>query len=74
MSTSDRELAAIAAAWGADRRLSPFENLMWRSEVNPQLRSTGVVVELLDSAPDRDRLIAAHEWGSRLLAPLRHRV
>ena len=74
MSTSERELGAIAAAWGADRRLSPFENLMWRSEVNPQLRSTGVVFELLDSAPDRDRVIAAHEWGSRLLAPLRHRV
>jgi WS/DGAT/MGAT family acyltransferase len=74
MSRSSSEQAAIAAAWGGDRRLSPFENLMWRSEVNPHLRSTGVVLELLDSAPDRDRLIAAHEWGSRLLAPLRHRV
>jgi WS/DGAT/MGAT family acyltransferase len=47
---------------------------MWRSEVNPLLRSTGVVLELLDSAPDRERLVAAHEWGSRLLVPLRHRV
>jgi hypothetical protein len=74
MSTSERELAAIAAEWGADRRLSPFESLMWRSEVNPQLRSTGVVLELLESPPARDRLIAAHEWGSRLLTPLRHRV
>jgi WS/DGAT/MGAT family acyltransferase len=74
MSTSEREQAAVAAAWGADRRLSPFENLMWRSEVNPQLRSTGVVMELLDSPPDRERLTAAHEWGSRLLVPLRHRV
>jgi WS/DGAT/MGAT family acyltransferase len=74
MSTSEPEETAIAAAWGADRRLSPFENLMWRSEVNPLLRSTGVVLELLDSPPDRERLIAAHEWGSRLLVPLRHRV
>lgn len=74
MSASERELTEIAAAWGGDRRLSPFENLMWRSEVNPNLRSTGVLLEVLDSPPDRDRVIAAHEWGSRLLAPLRHRV
>jgi WS/DGAT/MGAT family acyltransferase len=74
MSTTEREQAAAAAEWGADRRLSPFESLMWRTEVNPRLRSTGVVLELLDSAPDRDRVIAAHEWGSRLLVPLRHRV
>jgi WS/DGAT/MGAT family acyltransferase len=74
MSTPPGDQAAIAAAWGADRRLSPFENLMWRSEVNPLLRSTGVVMELLDSSPDRERLTAAHEWGSRLLVPLRHRV
>ncbi|MEA2147642.1 MAG: diacylglycerol O-acyltransferase / wax synthase [Solirubrobacteraceae bacterium] len=47
---------------------------MWRTEVSPLLRSTGVVMEVLDSAPDRERVIAAHEWGSRLLAPLRHRV
>jgi WS/DGAT/MGAT family acyltransferase len=74
MTTTEREHAAVAAAWGADTRLSPFENLMWRSEVNPLLRSTGVVMELLESAPDRDRVRAAHEWGSRLLVPLRHRV
>ena len=54
--------------------MSPFENLMWRAEVEPMLRSTGVVLELLDHAPDRERVIAAHDWGSRLLAPLRHRV
>jgi WS/DGAT/MGAT family acyltransferase len=74
MSTFEREQASSAAAFGADRRLSPFESLMWRSEVNPLLRSTGVVLELLDSPPDRERLVAAHEWGSRLLVPLRHRV
>ena len=72
MTASDFDQAAIATSWNADRRLTPFENLMWRSEVNPLLRSTGVVMEVLDSVPDRERVIAAHEWGSRLLAPLRH--
>jgi WS/DGAT/MGAT family acyltransferase len=74
MSAAERDQASGAAAFGVDRRLSPFESLMWRSEVNPLLRSTGVVLELLDSPPDRERLVAAHEWGSRLLVPLRHRV
>ena len=63
-----------AAGWTRERKLSPFESLMWRTEVNPMLRSTGVLMEVLDHAPEHDRLVAAHEWGSRLLAPLRHRV
>ena len=63
-----------AAGWNQDRRLSPFESLMWRTEINPMLRSTGVLVEVLDHAPDRERMITAHEWGSRLLTRLRHRV
>jgi WS/DGAT/MGAT family acyltransferase len=74
MTAFEDDQAAIAASWNDDRRLTPFETLMWRTEVNPMLRSTGVVMDVLDSAPDRERLIAAHEWGSRLLAPLRHKV
>src|ERR1700694_519284 len=74
MTALELDQAAIAASWNADRRLTPFESLMWRTEVNPLLRSTGVVMEVLDSVPDRERVIAAHEWGSRLLALLRHKV
>ena len=73
-SKPDDRLAAMVRDWNEDRSLSPFENLMWRTEVNPMLRSTGVVLELLGHAPDRERVVAAHDWGSRLLAPLRHRV
>jgi WS/DGAT/MGAT family acyltransferase len=54
--------------------MTPFEGLMLRSEVNPLLRSTGVLFELLDAVPDRERLIAANEWGTRLLSRLRQRV
>jgi diacylglycerol O-acyltransferase / wax synthase len=71
---AERDLYALAAGWNADRRLSPFESVMWRTEVNPLLRSTGVVMEVLESVPERERVIAAHEWGSRMLAPLRHHV
>lgn len=74
MSEAATDPATPAVAWNRDRTLSPFENLMWRAECKPMLRSTGVVVELLDHPPDHARLVAAHEWGTRLLAPLRHRV
>jgi WS/DGAT/MGAT family acyltransferase len=60
--------------WGAEQHMTPFEGLMWRSEVNPRLRSTGVVLEVLDRPPDHERFVAAHEWGTRLLPRLRKRV
>jgi WS/DGAT/MGAT family acyltransferase len=72
--TTERDLSALVAGWNADRRLSSFESLMWRTEVNPLLRSTGVLMEVLDSVPERERVITAHEWGSRMLSPLRHHV
>jgi WS/DGAT/MGAT family acyltransferase len=74
MTDRQRDLKEIGAEWGGERQLTPFEHLMFRTEVNPMLRSTGIVLCVLDSAPDRDRVAAAHEWASRLLAPLRHRV
>ena len=54
--------------------MSPFEAVMWRAEAEPRLRSDGVVVELLDSTPDWDRLYAAHEWGAGVVPRLRQRV
>jgi WS/DGAT/MGAT family acyltransferase len=60
--------------WGADEHMTPFEGLMWRSEANPRLRSTGVLMQVLDGAPDHERLLAAHEWGTRALPRLRKRV
>jgi WS/DGAT/MGAT family acyltransferase len=60
--------------WGEAKQMSPFESLMLRSEVNPLLRSTGVLFELLEAPPQRERVIAAHEWATRLLTRLRQRV
>ena len=47
---------------------------MWRVEADPRLRSTMTVVYLLDCAPDWDRLVAAHDWASRLIPRVRQRV
>ncbi|MGZ6736055.1 MAG: wax ester/triacylglycerol synthase domain-containing protein [Nocardioides sp.] len=54
--------------------MTDVEALMWRAEVDPRLRSDGVVMDLLDSVPDWDRLVAGHEWGTRLAPRLRQRV
>jgi diacylglycerol O-acyltransferase / wax synthase len=47
---------------------------MWRTEADPRLRSTGVVLELLDRAPDAGRTRAAHEHATRAFPRLRQRV
>ncbi|MGE4424852.1 MAG: wax ester/triacylglycerol synthase domain-containing protein [Solirubrobacteraceae bacterium] len=60
--------------WGTDDDLSPIETVMWRAERDPALRSTIVGVELLDRAPERERLRAAHEWASRAVPRFRRRV
>src|SRR5207247_2028595 len=45
-----------------------------RAQLRPRLRWTGVLVAVLDGPPERERLIAAHEWATRLLTRLRKRV
>jgi WS/DGAT/MGAT family acyltransferase len=70
---SNKKMAA-AADWCADDNMTPFEALMWRAEVNPLLRSNGIVMEVLDGPPERERVVAAHEWATRLLPRLRDRV
>ena len=47
---------------------------MWRAEEDPRLRSTICGVEELDSAPDWNRFLAAHDWGTRLVPRFRQRV
>jgi diacylglycerol O-acyltransferase / wax synthase len=72
--STNEEAWAIAGSWGAERYMSPFEALMWRIEEDPRLRSTMTVVYLLDCAPDWDRLLAAHDWATRLIPRIRQRV
>lgn len=64
----------IDEPWGEGDAMSALEAAMWRAETDPSLRSHGVVLELLDTTPDWDRLVAAHEWAVRRLPRLRQRV
>ena len=56
MSSND---ADALASWGGGQDLSAWEALMWRTGGDYRTRSTGVIVELLDTEPDWDRLVAA---------------
>lgn len=60
--------------WGTAPALDAFEALMWQMDVYPNLRSAVVGVELLDRAPDRERVIAAHRWGAQAVPRLRDRL
>ena len=62
------------AVWGAPGRMSDLEAVFWRAEVDPHLRSGGVVLDLLDSAPDWERLVSAHRWALAQVPRLRERV
>lgn len=61
-------------AWGGPRELTPFETLMWRADGDPMMRSTLMAVEVLDTLPDWDRLVEAHEWAVRMAPRFRDRV
>jgi diacylglycerol O-acyltransferase / wax synthase len=60
--------------WGTEREMNGVEALMWRAEADPRLRSTICGLEELDTTPDWDRFLAAHEWGTRLVPRFRQRV
>jgi WS/DGAT/MGAT family acyltransferase len=66
---------ALPLDWGASAQMNPLETAMWRAEsADPRLRVTVSLLELLDPAPDWDRLLAAHEWASRMVPRMRQRV
>ena len=68
------DLVAAGAAWSASAEMQPVEAMMWRAEADPRLRSTITTVEILDCAPDWERLLAAHDWASRIVPRFRQRV
>lgn len=69
MSDQDQPLA-----WGEAPHMSPVDAVMWRGDADRRLRSTISAVELYDCVPDWDRLVAAHDWGTRMAPRFRQRV
>ncbi|CAM3064579.1 wax ester/triacylglycerol synthase domain-containing protein [Prescottella defluvii] len=72
-SAVDVDLSAVG--WAQSRTMSDFETGMWRmEEVRPELRTPIVAVDVLDRAPDWDRLVRAHEWASHIVPRIRMRA
>lgn len=60
--------------WASESHMSAVDALMWRGDTDRRLRATICMIEIYDCVPDWDRLIAAHEWGSRMAPRFRQRV
>ncbi len=60
--------------WGTEPHMSAVDALMWRGDADRRLRGTISMLEIYDCEPDWDRLLAAHEWGSRMAPRFRQRV
>jgi|JI9StandDraft_2_1071091.scaffolds.fasta_scaffold99515_2 diacylglycerol O-acyltransferase len=60
--------------WAQDDRMNELETTMWRSERHPQQSSTICSLLILDTVPEWDRLVAAHEWATSLVPRSRQRV
>lgn len=62
------------ASFEFEPRMSANDALMWSIEKDPLLRSTILMVMVLDQAPDRERFTRRMEHASRALPRLRQRV
>jgi len=60
--------------WADDPHMSPVDTVMWRGDADRRLRSTLGMLEIYDCAPDWNRLVAAHDWASRMAPRFRERV
>ncbi|WP_067671439.1 wax ester/triacylglycerol synthase domain-containing protein [Nocardia miyunensis] len=60
--------------WGRVPELNPLDALMWRTERSPANSWAGLVVKILDSAPEWDRVVKAHRWAMRVVPRFTERV
>jgi WS/DGAT/MGAT family acyltransferase len=54
--------------------MNAFETVMWRAEADRTLRSPVIALDELDTVPDWDRFVAAHDWAVRMVPRFRQRV
>lgn len=60
--------------WANAPAMSAVDAVMWRGDADRRLRATISMLEIWDTMPDWERLIAAHEWGTRMAPRFRQRV
>lgn len=65
---------AEALEWSRRRTMNELETAMWRAERHPEQSSTICSLMMLDTTPDWDRFVAAHDWATQLVRRGRERV
>lgn len=60
--------------WQGTGGMNAFESVMWRLDSAPMLRVPTLSCEELDTVPDWDRFVAAHEWAVRMAPQFRAKV
>lgn len=68
------DAAAFFRNWGSAQEMNELEAAMWRGERHPSNSQSGVFIEILESAPEWDRLVDAHRKIVRLLPRFGQRV
>jgi WS/DGAT/MGAT family acyltransferase len=54
--------------------MNALDAVMWRAEADPVLRSTILALDILETVPDWDRYLAAHDWATRMVPRFRQHV
>ena len=73
-SAADQAVLDELRRWGGPAEMSAFEAIMWRAEIEPQLRSTTTSVFYLDREPEWPRFRAEHAWLAEATPRFRQRV
>lgn len=64
----------LQVRWGQGTEMNALEAALWRASANPGFRAASVVVEVLDTVPDWQRLVDGHRFGLARIPRLRQRV
>lgn len=60
--------------WGGTPQLNAFEDLMWRLDHREGVRGAVTGIEILDRAPNSQRLREAHRWAMECVPRLRQKL
>lgn len=60
--------------WGGPAQMSAWESVMWRAEGDLRTRSSGMLLEILETEPDWERFRNAHDRATVMIPRLRERV
>jgi hypothetical protein len=74
MASTVQSAGGEGIGWGLERDMNALDAIMWRAEADPILRSTILALDILETVPEWDRYLAAHDWATRMVPRFRQHV